>query len=129
MPVLDRKGSRRSKPIEKPTPEVSFRVWEIVSETNNIHKINQTKQVILTTRQWAFVWCNRHPTGNWYYLYGSIVFQTPHTENWLHANLGNGTYKLPREDPNPFRNREVDLAEDYEEIGWEVIMLIDEKHF
>jgi hypothetical protein len=48
MPVLDRKGSRRSRPIEKPPPppEVSSQMWEIISGAN-----------ILATRQWAFVWC------------------------------------------------------------------------
>jgi hypothetical protein len=55
MPVLDRKGSRRSKPIEKPPPKVSSTMWEIFSGAFNIHKINQIKQVILATRQWAFV--------------------------------------------------------------------------
>jgi hypothetical protein len=81
MPVLDRKGSRRSRPVEKPPlpPEVSSTTWEIFSGAFNIHKINQIKQVILATRQWAFVWCNRHPTCNWYYLHGYIIFTAPHT--------------------------------------------------
>jgi hypothetical protein len=83
--------------------------------------------VILATRQWAFVWCHR--ASNWYYLHGYIIFAAPHTASWLHANLGNGTYELPHEDPNPFRNREIDLAETFEEIGEEVIILVDDGHF
>jgi hypothetical protein len=125
MPVLDRKGSRRSKPIEKPPPappEVSSKMWEIISVANNIHKINQIKQAILATRQWEFVWCRRMPGDNWYFLIGKIVLQAPHTASWLFANLDrDGTFHLPYQDPNPFRNHEIDLAEAYEEIGEEVI--------
>jgi hypothetical protein len=62
-------------------------------------------------------------------LIGSIVFPVPHTENWLHVHLGNGTFHLPYQDPNPFRNHQIELAEGYEEIGSEVIILFDDGHF
>jgi hypothetical protein len=38
-------------------------------------------------------------------------------------------YHLPYQHPNPFRNHQIDLAEAYEEIGDEVIKLIDDGHF
>jgi hypothetical protein len=67
---------------------------------------------------------------NWYFLNGSIVFQAPHTASWLHANFGSrSTFHLPYQDPNPFLNHQIDLAEAYEEIGEKVIILIDDGHF
>jgi hypothetical protein len=130
MPVLDRKGSRRSKPVEKtlpPPPEVSSRVWKIISRADNMHKIHQIKQRILATRQWAFAWCRR--PNNWYYLIGSIVFQIPHTENWLRVNLGNSVYHLPDENPNSFRNHQIESVEEEQRSGDEALILIDDGPF
>jgi hypothetical protein len=62
-------------------------------------------------------------------LNGSIVFPVPHTANWLHANLGNGVYELPHEDPNQYRNHQMDSIEHYQGIGIVVITLIDDGHF
>jgi hypothetical protein len=134
MPVLDRKGYGRRKPNEKSTvntrnTEVSSTMWEIMMYVPNAQRLHQINQFLLANRQWAFVWSHRHSTSNHFYLSGSIVFQTPHTANWLHANLGNGDYELPNEDPNTYRHNQIDLAEEYQEGGNIVIILIDDGHF
>jgi hypothetical protein len=92
-----------------------------------MHKINQIKQRILATRQWAFALYHR--PNNWHYLIGCIVFQVPHTENWLRVNIGNYVYELPSENPNTFRNHHIEEAEGYERFGDEVAILIDDGHF
>jgi hypothetical protein len=105
-------------------------MWEIISGAHNIQRLHQTRQRILATRQWAFVWCHRRQGGDWWYLCGSIVFPVPHNENWLHANVDrDSSFYLPHHNPNPYRNHEIGLAEAYEGIGHEVIILIDDGPF
>jgi hypothetical protein len=132
MPVLDRKGSRRSRPIEKlpPTPsEVSSRRWEIIIYVPNIQRLNHIRQFILANREWAFVYCRRYPITTHYYLNGSIIFHYPHTANWLRASLGNGGYELPHEDPNQYRNHHMNSIQHYHEIGLALMTLVDDGEY
>jgi hypothetical protein len=60
------------------------------------------------------------------------VFQAPHTANWVYVNLGSlrkGIYALTHEEQNHFRDREMNLMEDFVGMGYEVIILIDDEHF
>jgi hypothetical protein len=139
MPILNLKGYGRNKPIEKPnpnpnpnpnhnrnpTPEVSSRVWDIGTGVPNVQTFDHIRQFLLANRRWS---CRR-PTDNYYFLSGYIAFQVPHTASWLHANFGNvgrGIYSLQYEEPNQFRDREMDLVEEFSGMGYEVIILIDD---
>jgi hypothetical protein len=94
-------------------------------------RLRQIKQVTLATRQRAFVWCRRDEGDNYYFLIGCVVFENPHTASWLRANLGSGYYHIltQNEELNQYRNHQMDLSEGYEEIGSEVIIVIDDGHF
>jgi hypothetical protein len=136
MPQLNFKGYGRNKHIEKSTlnphnPEDSSRKWDICINIPNLQKLYQIKQFFLVTRQWAFVWCRRDEGDNYYFLIGCVVFPVPHTASWLRANLGGGYYHVltKNEELNHYRNHQMDLAEGYEEIGQEFIILIDDGYF
>jgi hypothetical protein len=138
MPILNLKGYGKRKPNEKTrvntrNTEGSSRVWDIgTGVPNNEQTLNHIRQFLLANREWTFVWCHRRPTDNNYFLSGYIVFQAPHSSNWIYVNLGSlgrGIYSLTQEEPNHFRDREMNMMEEYVGMGYEIIILIDDGHF
>jgi hypothetical protein len=84
MPILDRKGSRRSKRIEKPTHEQtrneeSSRNWNVFMLVPNIQRLNIILQILEAESVWAFVWSRPRQTENYYILDGYIIFEIPCT--------------------------------------------------
>jgi hypothetical protein len=102
MPLLDLKGYGKGKREEKTVQEGASRHWSFFIDVSNALIIHQIISILQANRQWAFVWTRRYRTENYYYLRGYIIFETPHTENWFHTNLGNGLYGITFQTPTAY---------------------------
>jgi hypothetical protein len=132
--ILDRKGSRRSKPIEKPTQlppnfNPSFMCWDIHMNVPNLQALNIILEILGLNSEWVFIWTRRHRTENFYILSGYIMFEFPHTETWFHhnlGNLGNGHYINTHEHPNDYRNRNIAIMHDLNQEVYDILIRIDD---
>jgi hypothetical protein len=89
-------------------------------------RLNQIIHILQANRQWAFVWTRRRRTENYYVLHGHIIFETPHTENWLRTNLGNGIFGITFQDPTAYIDGQRRKMDSFSRRAFEMIIHIND---